>query len=33
MSAGWRIKGWSFFLTSEPFGRFDRYLPSGGMIL
>ena len=33
LRAGWRINGWSFLLASAPFGRFDRYLPSGGLIL
>ncbi len=33
VDAGWRIDGWSYFLTSAPFGRFDRYVPSGGMLL
>ncbi|MHB8513885.1 MAG: GNAT family N-acetyltransferase [Dehalococcoidia bacterium] len=33
LDAGWRIGGWSFFLASEPFGQFDRYLPSGGLLL
>jgi ribosomal protein S18 acetylase RimI-like enzyme len=33
VGAGWRIDGWSYFLTSAPFGHFDRYVPSGGMLL
>ncbi len=33
LDAGWRIGGWSFFLASAPFGQFDRYLPSGGLLL
>lgn len=33
LDAGWRIGGWSFLLASEPFGQFDRYLPSGGLLL
>jgi GNAT superfamily N-acetyltransferase len=33
LAAGWRINGWSFLLASEPFGKFDRYHPAGGMLL
>ncbi len=33
LDAGWRIGSWSFLLTSEPFGQFDRYHPSGGLLL
>jgi len=33
LAAGWRVNSWSFFLTSEPFGRFDRYHPAGGVLL
>jgi hypothetical protein len=33
VGAGWRIDGWSYFLTSAPFGHFDGYVPSGGMLL
>ena len=33
IAAGWRIKSWTFFLSSEPFGQFDRYHPSGGILL
>ena len=33
LSAGWRVQGWSFFLSSESFGRFDRYHPAGGILL
>jgi hypothetical protein len=33
LSAGWRVNGWSFLLASEPFGKFDRYHPAGGMLL
>ena len=33
LAAGWRSSGWSFLLTSAPFGRFDRYHPAGGMLL
>jgi hypothetical protein len=30
---GWRVNGWTFLLASEPFGAFDRYIPSGGLLL
>ena len=33
LGAGWRVNEWSFLLASESFGQFDRYLPSGGLIL
>ncbi|HYM14398.1 MAG TPA: GNAT family N-acetyltransferase [Dehalococcoidia bacterium] len=33
LGAGWRINGWSFLKTSAPFGQFDRYHPSGGILL
>ena len=33
LSAGWRIKDWTFLLASEPFGKFDRYHPAGGALL
>jgi GNAT superfamily N-acetyltransferase len=33
VGSGWRIDGWSYFLTSAPFGQLDRYVPSGGMLL
>lgn len=33
LATGWQIKGWLYLLTSEPFGQFDRYHPSGGMLL
>jgi GNAT superfamily N-acetyltransferase len=33
LAGGWRIDDWTFFLTSEPYGRFDRYVPSGGLLL
>ena len=29
----WRIARWNFFLASEAFGQFDRYVPSGGLLL
>jgi GNAT superfamily N-acetyltransferase len=33
LAAGWRVNSWSFLLTSEPFGQFDRYHPAGGVLL
>jgi hypothetical protein len=33
LQGGWRIGGWTFFLSTEPFGQFDRYVPSGGLLL
>ncbi len=33
LDAGWKIDRWTFLLASRAFGRFDRYLPSGGMLL
>ncbi|MBI2723491.1 MAG: GNAT family N-acetyltransferase [Chloroflexi bacterium] len=33
LGAGWRMEAWSYFLTTAPFGRFDRYHPSGGILL
>jgi ribosomal protein S18 acetylase RimI-like enzyme len=33
LAAGWCVNSWSFFLTSEPFGQFDRYHPAGGILL
>jgi ribosomal protein S18 acetylase RimI-like enzyme len=33
LDAGWKTNGWTFFLASEPFGRFDRYVPGGGLLL
>jgi hypothetical protein len=33
LGAGWRVSTWTFLLTSEPFGQFDRYHPSGGLLL
>lgn len=33
LAAGWRIGGWTFLLASGPFGKFDRYHPSGGLLL
>jgi ribosomal protein S18 acetylase RimI-like enzyme len=33
LGAGWKFDRWTFFLSNEPFGRFDRYQPSGGLML
>lgn len=33
LAAKWRVQWSSFFLTSAPFGQFDRYQPSGGILL
>jgi len=33
ITAGWKSRGWVFFMTSEPFGQFDRYHPAGGTLL
>ena len=33
LRAGWRIGSWSYLLSTEPFGQFDRYHPSGGILL
>lgn len=33
LAAGWRINFWTFLMASEPFGKFDRYHPAGGMLL
>jgi len=33
LDRGWKLRWWTFFLASEPFGRFDRYIPAGGMFL
>lgn len=33
LRCGWRIQRWTFFLASEPFGKFDRYHPSSGLLL
>jgi ribosomal protein S18 acetylase RimI-like enzyme len=33
LRAGWRINHWSFLMSSAPFGQFDRYLASGGLLL
>jgi ribosomal protein S18 acetylase RimI-like enzyme len=33
LEAGWRITGSNVFMTSQPFGQFDRYIPAGGASL
>lgn len=33
LDCGWRVDGATFFMTSEPFGDFTRYAPSGGLML
>jgi ribosomal protein S18 acetylase RimI-like enzyme len=33
LDAGWTFDRWTFFLSNEPFGQFDRYHPSGGLML
>lgn len=33
LECGWRADGSTFFMTSEPFGDFTRYAPSGGLML
>lgn len=33
LAGGWKINGWTFLLSSEPFGDFTRYVPSGGLLL
>jgi GNAT superfamily N-acetyltransferase len=33
LNAGWKTGGWTFYLASEPIGRFDRYVPGGGLLL
>jgi ribosomal protein S18 acetylase RimI-like enzyme len=33
LSRGWKISGWSFLKANRPFGKFDRYHPSGGVLL
>jgi ribosomal protein S18 acetylase RimI-like enzyme len=33
LRAGWKVENWTYFLASQPFGRFDRYHPSGGIML
>ncbi len=33
LESGWKIDGWTFLLASQPFGKLDRYVPSGGMLL
>jgi hypothetical protein len=33
LHGGWKVGGWTFFLASQPFGQFDRYVPGGGLML
>jgi hypothetical protein len=33
LGAGWRSDPITYFMSSEPFGKFDRYQPSGGLLL
>lgn len=33
LNAGWKTNGWTYYLSSEPVGRFDRYVPGGGLLL
>jgi hypothetical protein len=33
LGAGWKADPVTYFMTSEPVGRFDRYQPSGGLLL
>jgi GNAT superfamily N-acetyltransferase len=33
LGAGWRVNRWSFFLSTERFGQFDRYHPINGLML
>ncbi len=33
LGCGWRVNGWTFLLSNEPFGDFSRYVPSGGLLL
>jgi hypothetical protein len=33
LRCGWRLGGWTYWLATEPWGRFDRYHPAGGMLL
>jgi GNAT superfamily N-acetyltransferase len=33
LEAGWKVRSWTYFKTSEAFGQFDRYVPSGGLLL
>jgi ribosomal protein S18 acetylase RimI-like enzyme len=33
LGAGWKAEPITYFMTSEPFGKFDRYQPSGGLLL
>lgn len=33
LRGGWRLRSWTFLLANEPFGQFDRYIPSSGLLL
>lgn len=33
LAAGWKSQPVTYFMSSEPFGKFDRYQPSGGLLL
>lgn len=33
LDGGWKTTGRTYLLASEPFGEFDRYIPSGGLLL
>jgi len=33
LGAGWRVSQWTFLKANVPFGQFDRYHPSGGLLL
>lgn len=33
LAAGWRVQASNYFMTSTPFGQFDRYQPFGGILL
>ncbi len=33
LSGGWKITNRTYLLASQPFGQFDRYVPSGGLLL
>lgn len=33
LEGGWRIDQWTFLKATAPFGKFDRYHPSGGLLL
>jgi ribosomal protein S18 acetylase RimI-like enzyme len=33
LDAGWRVSTWTFLKANAPFGQFDRYHPSGALLL